>query len=356
MNIRKFKKAVKRLSDLPIKRHSFLYVNNKLKQIFLKAIKSTTVAQPSSIMLELTNQCNLHCTTCPREYDFGKAMDKGNMQVEQAKKIIDELWPYLDSVGLTGLGETFLYKELEQVIDYIKSKNKWIKIFISTNAVLPDFIEKVSKLVNKIDTIQVSIDGIDSVYEKIRKNASFIELDNNLRLLSGICKNAGTTLLLNMVITKENFFQMPLLIRYSDKKGIDYMDFTRINLASVTDIEISYYDFYKTNEFLKVVSDSIQTAKAFKGVTVTNINFKSDMGSRQCPYPWSNFYICWNGFVVPCCAKPFPKELNFGSVFDDEVINVLNSKRYRAFRQLCIENRTPDFCQKCHYIDMQPVK
>lgn len=351
MNWQKLSKAVKRISNLPHGGYSILFIWNKIRQKVLKLFKSTKVAYPSSIMLELTNFCNLHCTTCPREYDYGKAMDKGDMQVGQAIKIIDELWPYLESVGLTGLGETFLYRELEQVIDYVKSKNKGINIFISTNAMLPDFIENISKLAPKIDTLQVSIDGLNDVYEKIRPNTSFIKLDENLRLLTGICKKTGTTLLLNMVITKKNFFQMSLLIRYADNVGINYLDFTRLNLASLTDIEGTYYDFYKTDEFLRAVSESEQTANEHKGVKVTKINFLAETGFRKCPFPWSRFYICWNGFVAPCCAKPFPKEMNFGNVFDNKVINVLNSKSYRGFRRLWYGNITPDFCQRCHYID-----
>lgn len=355
MNSRKYKKAIKRITHLPGNRYLFFYIKNKLKHLYLKSIRSTTVAYPSTIMLELTNHCNLHCTICPREYDYGRAMEKGNMQVDQAKKIIDELWPYLDSVGLTGMGETFLYNDLEQVVDYIKSRNKGIIISISTNAMLPKFIEQVSNLVNKIDTIQVSIDGLDSVYENIRQNASFKELDKNLKLLSAICKNSETTLMLNMVVTKENYFQMPSMVKYSEKIGIGYLDFTLFNLASVTDTERSYYDFYKSNGFLEVISELKHTADRCKGVTISNIDFKTSNGFRKCPFPWSHFYICWNGLVAPCCAKPFPKELNFGSVFDNKVINVLNSAQFKEFRKLWFENMTPDFCQKCHFIDIEPI-
>jgi radical SAM protein with 4Fe4S-binding SPASM domain len=355
MNTRKYKKAIKRLTHLPGNRYLFFYINNIFKHLYLKSIRSTTVAYPSTIMLELTNHCNLHCTICPREYGYGKAMEKGNMQVDQAKKIINELWPYLDSIGLTGMGETFLYKELEQVVDYIRSKNKGIIISISTNAMIPGFIEQVSKLVNKIDTIQVSIDGLDSVYENIRQNASFKELDKNLKLLSGICKKSETDLILNMVVTKENYFQMPSMIKYSDRTGIGYLDFTLLNLVSITSIERSYYDFYKSKEFSAVISEVEKTIKTCKGVTISNRGFRTGNSFRKCPFVWSHFYICWNGFVAPCCAKPFPRKLNFGSVFDNKVIDVLNSTQYKEFRKLWVENKTPDFCQKCHFIDLEPV-
>lgn len=349
MNKRRLKKAFTRLLNLPRGKHLYQYLKNKSEYFYLKRIKSTRVAYPSNIMLELTNHCNLACTTCPREYDFGKAMDKGNMTVAQAKKIIDETWPYLDSIGLTGMGETFIYKNINEIVDYIKQKNKGIIISVSTNAVLPDFLKTVTRIVNKIDTIQISVDGLGEVYESIRLKASFATLDNNLQQLATMCKGTTTTLMLNLVVTKENYFQMPELVRYADKLGIKYLDFSQLNLASVTNIHTSYYEFYKSDAFLKTVNEVKEAMGQSKNVTVT-YNFKTDTGFQKCPFPWSHFYICWNGFVAPCCAKPFPKELHFGNAFDNKLIDVLNSKEYLAFRKLWYENKTPGFCNKCHFI------
>jgi len=356
MNKRRIKKALSRISNLPRGKYFFLYFANKARHFYLKSIKSTQVAYPSTIMLELTNQCNLACTICPREYDYGKAMDKGQMNVEYAKKIIDELWPYLDSIGLTGMGETFLFKEIEEIADYIKKKNKGIIISVSTNAVLPNFIESAPKIIDKIDTIQISIDGIGDVYESIRKNGSFRRLDENLRLLVKMAKNTRTDLMLNMVVTRENYTHMPLLVKYAEEIGITYLDFTLFNLASVTNIDRSYYDFYKSPEFSMKISELEETIKNTPQVIVTERNFKTENSFRKCPFPWTHFYICWNGFIPPCCAKPFPKELNFGNVFNDKVLTVLNSSSYKSFRTQWYENKTPDFCEKCHFIDIEPIK
>lgn len=355
MDRRRLNKVLKRLSKLPKGKYLFFYISNKVKHFYLKIIKSTKVAYPSTIMLELTNHCNLTCTTCPREYDYGKAMDKGFMKVGQAKNIIDELWPYLDSIGLTGMGESFLYNEVNEIVEYIKSKNKGIIISISTNAILPKFIESASTLIDKIDTIQISIDGLETVYENIRLNASFKQLDENIRLLSTMCKNTETDLMLNMVVTRENFHQMSGLVKYAEEVGIEYMDFTIFNLASVTNIERNYYDFYKSKDFLSAISLLKETINDSPGVLVTTRNFSTDNSFQKCPFPWTHFYICWNGFVPPCCAKPFPKELNFGNVFNSNVINILNNESYRRFRTLWYDNKTPAFCNKCHFVDLEPI-
>jgi radical SAM protein with 4Fe4S-binding SPASM domain len=310
------------------------------------------VAYPSTIMLELTNHCNLACTTCAREYAFGKEMDKGMINKDMARKVIDEAWPYLDSIGLTGMGETFLYKEIEEIADYIKSKNRGIILSVSTNAQLPDFIGKVSKLVNKVDTIQVSVDGLDDIYESIRKNAVFKQLDNHLKQLVELCKDSDTDLMLNMVVTKENYQHMPLLVDYAHTHRIRYVDFTLFNLAAATGIDQSYYHFYKSPEFLKAVSQLEDTATACKDVNVNSKNLRTGNEFQQCPFPWTHFYICWNGYSVPCCAKPFPKEMNFGNVFENGLLKTLNHESYRQFRALWYSNKAPGFCEKCHFIDI----
>jgi radical SAM protein with 4Fe4S-binding SPASM domain len=355
MNKRRLKKAIKRALYLPLNKQLHKYLANKARHFYYKLTNSTKVAYPSTIMIELTNHCNLKCTTCPREYTYGDEMDKGTMKLKEAKRIIDEAWPYLDSVGLTGLGETFLYKEMEEMASYIKAKNKGIIISVSTNAMLPNFIERVKPVINKIDTIQISIDGLGDVYDKIRINANFDELDHNLRALSALCKGTETTLMLNMVVTEENYHQMPDLVKYCEEVGIDYMDFSLFNLASVTDIDRSYYQLYKSEPFLEKVTELEEVIKSCKKVYVTNRNFKTENGFKKCYYPWSHFYITWDGYVPPCCAKPFPKEKSFGNVFSENLIDTLNSPDYLEWREMWYKNIAPDFCDKCHLIDIEPI-
>lgn len=348
MNKRKIEKAVYRLTHLPQGKDFFRYAGNKMETYRLRKAGALSVAYPSTLMLELTNRCNLACTTCPRVFDFGKAMDQGNMPKDQAMKIIDDVWPYLDSIGLTGMGETFIYNDVAEIASYIKSKNKGIVISVSTNAMLPDFLERVSKVVGIIDTIQISIDGLNEVYEQIRVNAKFATLDKNIKALAQMCKNTRTTLMLNMVVVKENYHQMPEVIEYAATTGVTYLDFSQFNLASVTNIDTSYYKFYKSDAFLAVLNKVEAMKGQTKDLSIT-INFKAGKGFKECPFPWSHFYVCWNGEMAPCCAKPFPKEKTFGNAFDSGLMDVLNNKAYFAFRKAWYANKTIDFCKKCHF-------
>jgi radical SAM protein with 4Fe4S-binding SPASM domain len=91
-------------------------------------------------------------------------------------------------------------------------------------------------------------------------------------------------------------------------------------------------------------------------VTVTNKNFVTQNSFQKCPFPWTHFYITWDAYMVPCCAKPFPKEMNFGNVRGRKVIDVLNSTQYQKFRKMWFENKSPIFCEKCHFLNIEPVR
>jgi len=350
MNKRRIKKAIKRLKTLPKNKYLFLYTINKFRQFYLKIIKSTKVAYPSTIMIELTNHCNLACTICPREYDFGIQMDKGRMTVNQAKKIIDETFPYLDSIGLTGLGETFMFKQLDEVVNYIHAKKTGIIISISTNAVLPNFLEKFKPVVGKIDTVQISIDGLNEVYDAIRLKGKFTDLDKNIREMAKLCKNTATDLMLNMVVTEENYKHMPLLVNYAKEVGVKYLDFSMFNVAAVTNIEASYYSFYTNPVFKDKVKELDVISSKTPEVVMTRSDFKTAEGFKACHFPWSYFYVSQDSYIPPCCAKPFPKEKSFGSVKDQKFIDVLNNENFIEWRNMWFKNETPDFCKKCNFI------
>ncbi len=347
MTKRKFKKMVKRTIHLPRGMDFFRYLNNRIYSWYLKKNKSLKVAYPSTIMLEVTNLCNLKCITCPREYSFGEQMDKGSMDFEKLKNIVDEAYPYIDSIGLTGLGETFLYKDIANAVNYIKNKSKGIIVSCSINALLKNSIEIAEVLVNKIDTIQISMDGLGKIYDKIRLKGDFNFFENNLRKIVEISENSDTDIILNVVLIKENYFQMSDIIKFTHELGIRYINMIPINLVSKTDEDISYYQFFFSSEFQKELSLAKQTAKKYKEIEFTFSDLDTEGGFNTCKYPWNYFYISWNGLLPPCCAKPFPKELTLGNVFRDGIKESLNSREFQEFRAFWYKNETPDFCKKC---------
>lgn len=339
--------ALKVLRRTRINRALFLYIGNRLKLLRFDKLKQTEVPYPTGLMLELGNRCNLHCITCPREYVFGKAMDQGFMPLENVCKIVDEIYPYLDSIGLTGLGETFLHPQLAEIAKYIKSKRRNIIITVSTNAHFKGFLESVSRAIPYIDNIQFSVDGTGGVYEKIRPGTDFNFIKENIR--QTVAMGRGVEFMINTVITPDNYTDVENIVRLASELGIKYVNFNRMNCASVPDKAESNKQFFTNTEFKQCLEKLSRLKKEFPGVTYTE-DFSSK-GFRDCTFPWHHQYITWDGYLVPCCAKPFPKEMNFGNVFTDGgVMNVLNSEKMQAFRRLWQKNSAPKFCETCNTI------
>jgi radical SAM protein with 4Fe4S-binding SPASM domain len=353
MTKRKLQKLFKRLRNLPWGIAFIKYGWNKIDHFSKKAARSHKVAHPSTIMIELTNYCNLHCITCPREYAYGEKMALGHIDFELFKNIVNQAYPAIDSIGLTGLGEPLMYKHLPEALAYIKSKNKGIITSISTNANLSQAPQIIEKIKNHIDTIQVSIDGIGDVYNQIRRNGDFKKLDSNLTEIAKIIKGTDIDLMFNMVIVKENYMQMSDVIKYANDKGIGFVNFTLFNLASVTDIPVEYYEFFLTDGFKKELKKAVYEAAKYPHIEFTNWDYTTKSGFRKCNFPWTHFYFTWDGFLAPCCAKPFPKELNFGKMTENTLMDCINSKDFQNFRELWFKNETPEFCKKCHFIDLR---
>ena len=257
-------------------------------------------------MLELTNHCNLHCTTCPREYAYGNQMDRGYMPPDKAKAIIDELSPYLDSIGLTGLGDTIVSPSGRSGPLHKTEKGKH-RHFFSTNANMHGFIDKVKPVLPYIDTIQISVDGIGQTYEKIRHGARFQELDSNIRQLTGMTAGKGIDIMFNMVMTKESIHDMPGIVRYASENGIPFVNFSYFNLASVTRIPVSYYSLFDTPEFQSLRTETLHTAAILKKRRGNRPGKTPAAGILILPVSMDTFLHIMGRIHAPMLRKTVPK-------------------------------------------------
>ncbi len=350
MTKRRLKKMIKRAIHLPRGWDLVKFVANKIHSLILSKSKSLTVAHPSTIMLEVTNHCNLRCVICARETSFGGQMDKGYMDLGQLKKVVDQSYPYIDSIGLTGLGETFLYNEIVEAVKYIKNKSRGIIVSCSINAHLKNCVETASQLIGLIDTIQISMDGIGDTYNQIRVGGDFNFFKENVSKISALTKNSDTHLILNVVLVKENYHQMAAIVEFTAQLGIKYLNMRPISLAAKTVIDPLYGNFFFTEEFNKELNLAVATAKKFTDLEFTCSGLNKIRGFNTCKYPWNYFYVTWDGFIPLCCGQPFPKELNFGNVFNDGLTESLNSKEMIEIRKLWYKNETPKLCANCSKI------
>jgi MoaA/NifB/PqqE/SkfB family radical SAM enzyme len=90
---------------------------------------------PRSVMIELTNECQLACTTCPRDKIFAKDYDIGTMSFGNFGKIFSQFEENLDTLDLTGLGESLMHPDIFRIIRWVRSRRK-VHIYLTTNTIL----------------------------------------------------------------------------------------------------------------------------------------------------------------------------------------------------------------------------
>lgn len=174
-------------------------------------LRATNNVRPSHVNIELTNHCNLKCKICNHNVGFKRSM--GYMKESVHKAAIDGS-SEIPSLAYTGVGEPLLHPRFFELIEYTIKKRP-VRCGLSTNALL--ITEKnAERLINVgFRFIQVSMDGMDEVYENIR-GVSFIKFERHLKTLIEAKKatKSKTKIYLSVTVADENVYkQLPEINR-----------------------------------------------------------------------------------------------------------------------------------------------
>jgi radical SAM protein with 4Fe4S-binding SPASM domain len=70
-----------------------------------------------------------------------------------------------------------------------------------------------------------------------------------------------------------------------------------------------------------------------------------------CRRPWTVMYFTANGRALPCCIAPFSQHgyanYTLGDATQEELREIWNGPRYRAFRQALSSPQPPQACASC---------
>lgn len=131
---------------------------------------------PLLLDLELASVCNLKCPMCYTiTEEFKNKVNSKFMEFKLFKKIIDEIEGKVPAIRLSLRGESTLHPKFVECIKYAKEKGiKEISTLTNGSKLKLEYFKKIVEA--GIDWITVSVDGLDSEYEKIRKPLKFDEI------------------------------------------------------------------------------------------------------------------------------------------------------------------------------------
>jgi len=176
---------------------------------------------PATIILEVTNRCNIECIMCLQTQDPRYHNDPGFV-ADADFSLVKKLEPVLPShpvVCTFGIGEPLLNKRIFDIFDLIKKHGA--RIAITTNAT-PLNSQIIDRLLNgNLDSIVFSMDGTtQEVFESIRHKASFTRVWNNVE---AFCERKRSLNLKSPKVSVEfvamarNFHQLPSLVEFAGR-------------------------------------------------------------------------------------------------------------------------------------------
>lgn len=175
-----------------------------------------------TIQLAISNKCNLKCIMCcehlSSQFDSSDTYPCPNIY---DKSFYDELLkhiPTLKEVICAG-GEPFLDKGYLDLMDAIVKTNRKCRISIVTNGTILN--ERIKQLVeNGNFNINLSLDScFKETYERIRLNARFDTVMENVKYFGEVMKRQGKTLQIPVCALKENCKEIPDLVRFCNDKS-----------------------------------------------------------------------------------------------------------------------------------------
>ena len=266
------------------------------------------------IYIEITNNCNLNCSFCPKT-----KRAKEYMSIENYEEILKKINNYTDYTYLHVKGEPLLHPK---IIDIIKLSEKYnLKVNLTTNATLfPKYAKELGTCtnLNKINFSLHSENNIPNYCEKIFDNIKYL--------------SQKTTVIYRLWTLKNNKL---------DKKSTEIVNKIKeyYNLSTETVEEIINKKNIKIQSTIYVDKDN-----EFTWPKITD--YKSE---GYCYALKTHIAILVDGTVVPCCLDE-NGQIPLGNIFNNTLEEIINSDKYQRIKK-SFQDRKPceELCKSCTF-------
>jgi heme d1 biosynthesis radical SAM protein NirJ len=166
------------------------------------------------VIWNLTRRCNLrcrHCYTTSADVDF-----PGELTHEQAMATLEDLGSFgIPALILSG-GEPMARRDLFEIA--VRAREMGMFLALSTNGtqIIGETADRVAEI--GFDYVGISLDGIGATNDWFRgKEGAFEQAVAGVRA----CKERGVKVGVRFTITTDNAHQLPELLAFCDREGVD---------------------------------------------------------------------------------------------------------------------------------------
>ena len=266
---------------------------------------------PRHLFIETTAACNLTCSYCPRE------RVNSHMDFQVLRRIVDEATSYGPrSFSLHLFGEPLLYKQWEQAVAYIKSRDHRHTVLLTTNGTLIERGDTLGRLVGS---------EIDQVYWTWRPEAKFTqETKGKLR--------------------RWGKFRVRFIREVTPPEAYEeWSDWPNVEGRKLH----NYGGNIQTERF--GTERSVRNASSFTSENLsTQLNVSSANGNSRwaCYHLWLAPAVAWNGNILLCCADSHQKEV-IGQFPQMSVHEAWTGGRIKSVRDGHMKGEYLGICKDC---------
>ncbi len=326
------------------------------------ALKVVVERPPVCLYLEVTNRCNLLCTTCPRTFeDLEPATD---MSWELFTRIVDQV-PDLSRAVLHGVGEPMMVRELPRMVHYLKARG--VHVLFNTNGTLLDERRGRELVDAGLDELRVSLDAAEPrAFKLVRGVDAFERIVGNVKAFTARQRELRVELpRVSLWLTglKETLAQLPRFVELAHELGVGEVYLQRLvyfpggqGLARPDSALFENLDA----EEQQTLGRAEERARALgiefnaSGAVEPEISVKRTAGDKPwslCRRPWTLMYFTATGRALPCCIAPFSlrgyASFTLGDATQETLREIWNGPRYQEFRRALASDRPPDVCSRC---------
>jgi MoaA/NifB/PqqE/SkfB family radical SAM enzyme len=319
---------------------------------------------PVCVYLEVTNRCNLLCTTCPRTYE--ELEPPADMSWDLFRSIVDQV-PDLVRAVLHGVGEPMLVPNLPRMVRYLKDRG--IYVLFNTNGTVLSERNGRALIAAELDELRVSLDASNrETFKAIRGKDYFGRIVRNVRAFRELQKREGYTrpqVSIWLTGLKETVKELPAFVKLAADIGVQEVYLQRLVFFDQSAVGKARPDqalFERlTREDAAYLRQAEDLARSL-GITFSASGAASEPGLSLkrtgagspwslCRRPWSLMYFTANGRALPCCIAPFSQHgydnYTLGDATQQTLREIWNGSAYREFRRALLSDKPPVACANC---------
>mgnify|MGYP000869641277 FL=1 len=314
---------------------------------------------------KITENCPCNCAFCDSREKYLNILKKQELDLNNWKKITDKLLADGLEVAVLSGGEPLLRPNVTfPLVDYLHANN--IYVVLNSSGIL---FEHNDNLFNELfkhfpDLLVFSVDSISSEKHDLNRamKGTFHSVVNSIKKIK---EHGNFYVGIRTVITRNNYREIPDIISYFSRLGVDCIKLTNIendmekrfiltkneldefnNEVKPKIYEVLRKCDYETEEMLE--DNILKISKLLSNtnpdyLSIANGIFSPNLvGNAKCDLNGRFFAIQSNGDVLPCCEAEHHYEPLLGNILKDDVEDIYKSSEYITF-----SNNRPKYCKTC---------